>query len=63
MLLADLAPAGVHGQLTKRLSRHMDPAAVDIRRYQKALQETGFQDLDYRTIKPSTGVLTGVKPD
>ncbi|WP_063920253.1 class I SAM-dependent methyltransferase [Nocardia violaceofusca] len=62
VLLADMAPAGVHGQLTKRLSRHMDPTEIDIRRYRKALQETGFQDLDYRTIRPSTGVLTGVKP-
>ncbi|WP_146100648.1 class I SAM-dependent methyltransferase [Nocardia nova] len=62
VLLADMAPVGVHGRLTKLLSRHMDPTEIDIRQYRNPLEQAGFQDLEYRTVQPSTGVLTGVKP-
>lgn len=63
ILLADMAPVGIHGRVTRLLSRHMDPAEIDIRRYRNALQEIGFGEIAYRVITPSTGVLTAVKPE
>ncbi|WP_067683681.1 class I SAM-dependent methyltransferase [Nocardia miyunensis] len=61
LLLADMAPTGLHGHLTKLLSRHMDPAEIDIRRYREPLQATGFGQITYAVVPPSTGTLTAVR--
>ncbi|MBO0856763.1 MAG: methyltransferase domain-containing protein [Nocardia sp.] len=62
LLLADMAAVGAHGRVTKMLSRHMDPTEIDIRRYREPLRDTGFDEISYRVLKPSTGILTAVKP-
>ncbi|WP_043450376.1 class I SAM-dependent methyltransferase [Jongsikchunia kroppenstedtii] len=62
LLLADMAAIGAHSRLTKLLSRHMDPAEIDIRRYRDSLRAIGFQQIEYSTVKPATGVLTALRP-
>ncbi|MUL77786.1 class I SAM-dependent methyltransferase [Mycobacterium sp. CBMA226] len=62
LLLADLANVGLHGLLTRLLSRHMDPESVDIRRYRDALVSNGFESVETALIRPATRVLTAVKP-
>lgn len=61
LLLADLASVGLHGLLTRVLSRHVDAAEIDIRRYREMLADSGFQNIDTALIRPSTRILTAVK--
>lgn len=62
LLLADLASVGLHGVVTRLLSRHMDPAEIDIRRYRQALVQNGFQQVETALVRPATRILTAVKP-
>ncbi|KIU18753.1 class I SAM-dependent methyltransferase [Mycolicibacterium llatzerense] len=62
LLLADLASVGMRGVVTRLLSRHMDPAEIDIRRYRQALVENGFQQVETALVRPATRILTAVKP-
>ena len=62
VLLADMAMVGPHGVLTRLLSGHMNPAEMDIRRYRNTLTQIGFRQIETAIVKPSTRILTGVKP-
>ena len=62
LLLADLANVGLHGLLTRLLSRHMDPESIDIRRYRDILTDNGFQQVGTALIRPATRILTAAKP-
>ncbi len=42
---------------------HDDPlAAIDIRRYRDLLCANGFEDVEFVTVRPATGVLMATKP-
>jgi demethylmenaquinone methyltransferase/2-methoxy-6-polyprenyl-1,4-benzoquinol methylase len=62
LLLADMANVGLHGTLTRHLSRHLEPAEIDICRYREPLRQNGFQQIETAIVKPSTRILTAVKP-
>ncbi|MUL64484.1 hypothetical protein BOO86_08430 [Mycobacterium sp. CBMA 234] len=62
LLLADLANVGLHGVLTRLLSRHMEAGETDVRRYREALERNGFHDVETADIRPATRILTAVKP-
>lgn len=62
LLLADLANVGLHGLLTRLLSKHMDPESIDIRRYRDMLTDNGFQQVGTALIRPATHILTATKP-
>lgn len=62
LLLADLADVGLHGVVTRLLSRHMDVAEIDVRRYRQVLVQNGFQQVETALVRPATRMLTAVKP-
>lgn len=62
LLLADIADVGLHGMLTRLLSRHLDPREIDIRRYRDMLVDNGFENIGTALIRPATRTLTAIKP-
>ena len=76
LLLADTHPFGVVSSAVIRvmartsvrrthdeLDEHTDPlVAIDLHRYREVLRESGFSDLEFTTIAPSTGALLATKP-
>lgn len=74
LLLADAHPlervrTGAVRLLARSAARHhgrsaaTDPfAAVDVRNYIGTLRAIGFDDVEFRAVKPSTGTLLAVKP-
>ncbi|MEU1958566.1 class I SAM-dependent methyltransferase [Nocardia sp. NPDC019304] len=76
LLLADAHPTGpVLSAAVRVMARfaahrahdtshdHGDPlAAVDIRRYRDVLRANGFDEIEFVTVRPATGVLLAVKP-
>ncbi|MGK8521227.1 class I SAM-dependent methyltransferase [Nocardia asteroides] len=42
---------------------HEDPlATIDLRRYRDLVRASGFQNVEFRTVRPATGVLSATKP-